>query len=170
MSVRVRDEAPADHARVAEIHTRAFARANEAVLVAALRESAHPQLSLVAERDGLVVAHVFFSPLSAEGRLPTSGALAPVAVDPEHQGAGVGSLLIRAALARCPSRGWRAIFLVGNPAYYARFGFVPAAPRGFHYRDAEFDAWLQVLELAPGALAGCGGWLLFDAAFERAGT
>ncbi len=149
--MRVRDERPADRARVSAVHAAAFERPNEANLVDALRAAANPHISLVAEEEGEVVGHVFFSPVSIEshaGAPPLAG-LAPVAVDPAHQGRGVGSALIRAGLHRCPEKGWRAVFLVGNPVYYSRFGFVPAAPLGFTYGAPEFDAALQVTELRP---------------------
>ncbi|MBJ18772.1 MAG: GNAT family N-acetyltransferase [bacterium] len=53
-------------------------------------------------------------------------------VDPSRQRSGVGSALIRESLRRCPEIGWQAVFLLGDPGYYARFGFGLAAPAGFH--------------------------------------
>ena len=170
--IQIRDETPADRERVFAIHAAAFAQPNEAKLVDALRASAHPHLSLVAEVEGTVVGHVFFSSVSIESapHAPTAAGLAPVAVDPLHQGRGIGSALIRAGLKRCPQIGWRAIFLVGDPAYYARFGFVRATPLGFTYGNAHFDAALQVIELNRGALTGCRGRVCFHPAFAETGT
>jgi putative acetyltransferase len=168
---RVRPEAAADRERVFAVQSAAFGRPNEARLVDALREAAHPQLSLVAEAAGRVVGHVFFSPVSVGARgAPAASGLAPVGVDPAHQGLGIGSALIREGLRRCPSLGWQAVFLVGNPRYYARFGFVPAAPAGLRYLGEAFDPVFQVIELAPGALAGASGLVAFHDAFERTGT
>jgi putative acetyltransferase len=59
------------------------------------------------------------------------------------------------------------VFLLGEPAYYARFGFVMAAPRGFHYESEAFDAGFQVLELVEGALAGHAGRVLYHPAFAQ---
>lgn len=168
----IRDEVPADQGRVFAIHAAAFKRPHEAKLVDALRASARPQLSLVAEMEGEVVGHVFFSPVSIESSpsAPAVAGLAPVAVDPAHQNRGIGSALIRAGLPRCPQRGWHAVFLVGNPAYYSRFGFMLAAPSGFTYGNDLFDSVLQVFELTHGVLEGCRGRVRFHPAFAETGT
>jgi predicted N-acetyltransferase YhbS len=78
----VRAETGADHARVEQIHALAFGRQDEAALVRALRATAHPLVSLVAEQRGDVVGHVLVSPVSlarAHAPLPAAG-LAPLAV------------------------------------------------------------------------------------------
>jgi putative acetyltransferase len=59
------------------------------------------------------------------------------------------------------------LFLLGNPAYYGRFGFELAAPRGLHYESHAFDRGFQVLELAPGALEGVRGWVHYHPAFQE---
>jgi predicted N-acetyltransferase YhbS len=63
----IRDETSSDHAHVEVVQAAAFGRPDEAALVAALRISARPQLSLVAELGGEIVGHVFFSPVRIEG-------------------------------------------------------------------------------------------------------
>jgi len=163
---------PSDHPRVFAVHEAAFGRPNEATLVDALRASAHPQISLVADVDGEVVGHVFFSPVSIQpaAHTPPLAGLAPVAVHPTYQGRGIGAALIRAGLQRCSQYDWRAVFLVGNPAYYSRFGFVLAAPLNLTYGDPAFDRALQVVELTRGALDGCRGRVCFHPAFAEAGT
>jgi putative acetyltransferase len=163
----VREETAADHARVDSIVEAAFERPQEAALVRALRDSATPQLSLVAELGKEVVGHVFFSPVTIEGAsssLPVGG-LAPLAVDPAVQGRGAGSALVQAGLEACEGRGWQAIFLLGDPAYYSRFGFELAGPRGFHYESEAFDSGFQVHEIVAGALAGHSGWVRYHEAF-----
>jgi putative acetyltransferase len=164
----VRDEKASDHEAVHALHTAAFGRRDEADLVDALRRDVRPQLSLVAERAGGLVGHVFFSPVRI-GRAPaapTFAALAPVGVLPEEQGGGAGSALVRAGLDRCPALGWKAVFLVGNPAYYGRFGFELAAPLGFRYQSEAFDPVLQVAILEPGALDGIEGEVVYPDAFD----
>ncbi|MBB4102125.1 GNAT family N-acetyltransferase [Allorhizobium borbori] len=49
--------------------------------------------------------------------------LGPLAVDPAHEGRGIGAALMRAAIARAHDRGHGAILLVGDAPYYERFGF-----------------------------------------------
>jgi putative acetyltransferase len=53
-------------------------------------------------------------------------------------------------IARCRDLGFDAIFLLGHPAYYPRFGFVPGRELGVHYMD-DRDAFMG-LELREGAL------------------
>ncbi len=150
-----------------EIQCAAFGRDGEAKLVEALRRSAQPQLSLVAETDASLVGHVFLSPVTIDAMpsAPLCAGLAPVGVLPAWQGRGIGDALVRESLARAAALGWRAVFLLGNPAYYARFGFTLAAPRGFHYESPAFDAGFQWLELTPGALDGVRGFVLYHDAF-----
>ena len=153
------------------IHEAAFGRPHEARLVDRLRAVAHPSLSLVAESQDRVVGHVFFSPVAIESERPAPPAcgLAPLAVLPERQGEGVGAALVRAGLAECPALGWEVVFLLGSPAYYARFGFAAAAPRGLRYESDAFATAFQVLELRAGALAGVRGRVRYHAEFERLG-
>ncbi len=170
--MEIRADSSSDYERVHAIHAAAFGRPNEAQLVTALRSQASPTLSLVAETEDGVVGHVFFSPVTIESprNAPPLGGLAPLAVDPEHQGKGIGSALVRAGLQQCPQRGWQAVFLVGNPAYYSRFGFVLAMPMGFNYGDPFFDRALQLIELTPSALRGCHGRVRYHDAFGQTET
>ncbi len=169
--MHVRREAASDVGAISAVQRAAFGRSSEAELVEALRRRAAPQLSLVAELGGRVVGHVFFSPVQLEGPgAPSAAALAPVGVDPDAQGRGVGSALVRAGLEGCRGLGWRAVFLVGDPAWYARFGFRLAAPLGFRYGDPTFDRALQVIELEAGSLRGFAGRVRFHRAFATTGT
>jgi putative acetyltransferase len=171
MNVRVRPESAADADRTFAVVEAAFGNRLEADLVNALRRSANPQLSLVAQADGVVVGHVFFSPIAIESDRPAPAVaqLSPVAVLPDYQRRGVGTKLIRAGLSRCPAVGWLAVFLVGNPAYYSRFGFQMAGPLGFSY-PGPHDPHLQLLELAPGALSGVSGRIRLHPAFAEVGS
>jgi putative acetyltransferase len=174
MTTHVRAETAADAARVYEIERAAFGGTFEPDLVDTLRRDAAPVISLVAEREGTLVGHVFFSPVAVEsspvetqGEPGAFGALAPLAVDPPLQGQGVGSLLVREGLEACRALGWQAVFLVGDPRYYGRFGFELAGPRGLRYGDPHFDAALQVIELLPGALEGREGLVRYHTAFGQ---
>lgn len=166
-ATRIRAEEAADVARVGAIHRAAFGRDAEARLVDALRAGARPGLSLVAEREGVVVGHAFFSPVSVEGMpaAPPLGALGPLAVAPAAQRQGAGAALVRAGLRACDAVGWQAVFVLGDPVYYGRLGFEPAAPLGLHYPDAALDGAFQVVELVVGALAGCRGRVHYHPAF-----
>ncbi len=121
--MRIRDETGNDIAAVRTVVAAAFEQAAEADLVDALREPGDAVISLVAEDDGEIVGHVLFSKLQApDGCI----ALAPVSVTPNRQNRSIGSKLVRKGLARAKSDGWQAVFLLGEPEYYARFGFSAA--------------------------------------------
>src|SRR5690606_32276227 len=80
-------------------------------------------VSLVAEQAGAVVGHVAVSPVSvADGSSGWYG-LGPISVIPELQGQGIGSLLMNEALHRLREKGAAGGVLVGESAYYSRFGF-----------------------------------------------
>jgi putative acetyltransferase len=128
MSTAIRAEMSADHGAVRRVHRLAFASEIEPRLVDALREAGDAVISLVAETEGEVSGHVLFSRLDAP--MPAL-ALAPVAVLPERQRQGIGSLLIREGLRQAQEAGWAAVFVVGEPAYYTRFGFDVEPARGF---------------------------------------
>lgn len=134
----VRTEQPIDLDQIHDLHREAFRRPAEAELVDAIRSGAGfvPELSLVAAAaDGSVLGHVLISRVGFEPRGPGAArvdvlALAPLAVLPAHSGRGIGSALMREALALADEREEPFIVVLGSPAYYGRFGFVPAAEHG----------------------------------------
>jgi putative acetyltransferase len=157
----IRDEDPADRAAIAAVTTAAFKQPAEAKLVEALRASGDAVISLVAESGDTIVGHVMLSQMASPAH--TLG-LAPVSVDPAHQNRGVGHKLITLALERARRDGWDAVFVLGDPAYYTRFGFrVDAA--------AKFDTpypkdHMMALALTPGALDSLSGAIAYAPAFS----
>ncbi|MGH6836285.1 MAG: GNAT family N-acetyltransferase [Methylocella sp.] len=124
----VRPEEPADFSAIRVIVESAFPTSAEAQLVDRLRADGDAEMSLVAVDSEIVVGHVLFSRMAAGLR---ALGLGPVAVLPARQCSGVGSLLIRKGLARAKADKWDIVFVLGNPAYYRRFGFDPALASGF---------------------------------------
>ena len=124
----LRAERGEDAAAVRALHRSAFPTAAEADLVDRLRADGDAVISLVAVAEGQVVGHVLFSRMTAP--FPAL-ALAPVAVASAWRRRGLAAGLIRAGLAEASARGWQAAFVVGEPAYYERFGFSAEAARGF---------------------------------------
>jgi putative acetyltransferase len=171
--ITIRREKPEDQPSVHEVNSlafsQAFGHAGEADLVDALREEAHPYISLVALLDGSVVGHIFFSPVTIEdedSRFTAMG-LAPMAVLPEHQRRGIGSRLVRQGLEECRRDGHNIVVVLGHPDYYPRFGFEPAAPKGIRSEYDVSDDKFMVAELKPGALADHKGIVKYHAAFAR---
>ncbi len=128
MPLLIRDEEPSDRAEIRGLVTAAFAGEAEADLVERLRIDGAIELSLIALADGRLVGQALFSRMRAPFR---ALGLAPVSVLPARQRAGIGSRLIRAGLARAADAGWEGIFVVGDPAFYGRFGFEAALASGF---------------------------------------
>ncbi|MDR6863814.1 N-acetyltransferase [Phycicoccus sp. 3266] len=140
----VRRETTADHDVVHALHRDAFAHGPtedgrpasdgslEARLVDELRADGDllNAMTFVAERDGVVVGHVAMSAATVDGRAGELVALGPLGVLPEHQGAGVGSALVHAALGAADALDVRGVVLLGHPEYYPRFGFGPAVEHG----------------------------------------
>jgi putative acetyltransferase len=164
----IRAETAADRESVRGVNESAFGRPEEADLVDALRESAKPRISLVAEEGGRVVGHIFFSPVaveSGEGAWAALG-LGPMAVLPEHQGRGVGSELVREGLSECRRPGHEVVFVLGHARYYPRFGFTPARAKGIECEFPVHDENFMVVELRPGALAGRKGLVRYSPEFR----
>lgn len=118
--IDIRDERPHDWKLVFEVVSSAFGQPAEAQLVEALRKAADSVISLVADEDGHIVGHVLLSKMDAP--FPAL-ALAPVSVIPARQRSGIGSTLVQSAVNRARSEDWAAIFVLGDPNYYERFGF-----------------------------------------------
>lgn len=166
----IRPERPGDEPGITGVNERAFGQPDEARIVERSRPIANPWISLVAETGDRIIGHVLFTPVTVHDGAhawPAVG-MGPVAVAPDHQNRGVGSALVRAGLAACREGGHMVIFVLGAPAYYARFGFRPAAPQGLHYRSPAFDDAFMVAELAPGALGDARGMVEYLPPFEEA--
>lgn len=157
----VRPHSPAELPEVLGLVGAAFVE--EPAVVELVRDLASdtcflPALSLVAEDAGELVGYVLLTRAEI-GEEPTPGLplliLAPLAVLPDRQRQGVGTRLVDEALSRARRLGEAAVLVLGDPAYYGRFGFKPASPLGIEPpHSVEYaDAWM-VLELAPGVLAG----------------
>ena len=130
MSPIIRPESPSDAAAIHAVTKAAFLHApytdhTEHHIVDALRDAGVLTISLVADEGGTIVGHVAVSPVSiSDGSVDWYG-LGPISVHPEHQGRGIGSLLMREALRRLAEQGAAGCVLLGEPAYYSRFGFRP---------------------------------------------
>jgi putative acetyltransferase len=163
----IRDEQPTDCDGIRRLHRLAFCREGEVRLVDRLREEGHTRVSLVAVKGWQIAGHVLFSRLLIETASGTALALAlaPLAVVPEYQRQGIGSQLVRCGLEVCHLQGHRIVIVLGDPAYYRRFGFRSelAKPLASVFAGEAFMA----LELVPGALDGVVGSVAYPAPFHE---
>jgi putative acetyltransferase len=162
-----RDERAGDEDAIRRVHLEAFGGGLEARLVDLLRERRKAVISLVAEEAGHVVGHILFSPVTIEPRSDCRAlGLAPLGVLPANQRTGVGSALIREGL-RCSKRaGYDLVVLVGDPAYYTRFGFHAAKPHGLDNEYGVNDEFM-VLELRERSLEGVRGLVRYAPEFAE---
>jgi putative acetyltransferase len=162
--IHIRIETSADLASIRSVEMEAFPTHAEADLVDRLREDRDSVLSLVAILDCEVIGHTMFSRMQAPR---DSLGLGPVAVLSAHRRRGVAAALIREGMSRAKASGWAAIFVLGDPAYYGRFGFSPALAAGFTSPFA--GPHLMGFELQSDCLKPRTGVLFYPRAFAGLG-
>ena len=128
MTFAIRPEQTGDEAAVRTMVQRAFAgqpysQGEEHEVVDRLRADGDLLLSLVALAGETIVGQISFSPALLENGEDGWVVLGPLAVDPACQRQGVGRALIAAGEAAMRLRGARGMTVLGDPQFYARFGF-----------------------------------------------
>lgn len=169
--IEIREETRADIRRVREVNDAAFGRSDEGRLVERLRDENLIAASIVAIENDQIVGNAVFSRLSVEGleEPPSLLALAPVAVTPDYQSRGIGSRIVRYGLAVCAQRDYAGVLVLGDPEYYARFGF--SADLATRVRSPYSDAgrhWMA-LELREFSLSDVTCNVAYPSAFEDLG-
>ena len=132
MSISIRAEQPGDAQGIHELTVAAFLEAahtdhTEQFVVRALRESGALTISLVAVQQDRIIGHVALSPVTISDGAEDWYGLGPISVLPGHQGQGIGSTLMQAAIEALENMNARGCVLLGDPGYYQRFGFEPVA-------------------------------------------
>ncbi len=128
MNISIRNEQPSDIPHIFKLTQAAFkdieySSHTEQFIVNALRSSQQLTISLVAEYEGQIIGHIAFSPVSISDGTTDWYGLGPVSVQPEFQNQGIGSQLIHAGLDKLKMLKAAGCVLLGDPDYYARFGF-----------------------------------------------
>lgn len=125
------------------------------------RDSYYPELELVAEVDGELVGHVMLTeqPIQQLDGEYLGLLLAPLSVEFNHRNQGIGGALMQEAFKRAVKLERHAVFLVGNPDYYSRFGFQPASQLGLENATEIPDQFILGKELVNGVLADVSGKL-----------
>lgn len=128
MNITIRPEQPADEYAITEVTRRAFeshpfSHQTEHFIIRALRADHALAVSLVAEDAGRVVGHIALSPASISDGATGWYGLGPISVEPGLQRRGIGRALMERGLDELRKMGAKGCVLVGDPAYYRRFGF-----------------------------------------------
>jgi putative acetyltransferase len=161
----IRAATPRDREAIRLVEEHAFGQQAEAGLVDALVSDGHAVVELVAVEDGQVVGHILFSRLYVEqgGKEFPAVALAPLAVEPSFHGTGIGGALIREAHIRLRDAGERLSVVLGDPAYYGRFGYGRDRAAGF---ESEYQG--EALQALAWGEAPETGKLVYASAFSTA--
>jgi len=128
LNIKIREESADDVAATSRVTAAAFLAAPhtnhaEEFVVGALRQAGKLTVSRVATHDDELVGHVAISPITISGNEVGWYGLGPVSVLPSYQRRGIGSALIMDALLVLSSSGAAGCVVLGDPAFYERFGF-----------------------------------------------
>jgi putative acetyltransferase len=150
VTVIVRPASPGDAAGILAVVEDAFSyggtrdAADELAIVRATwatqhHRPPHPLIELVADENGTIVGHLQAAPGRLDGDPTPVAGVAPVCVGGPQQGRGVGGSIMDALIGAAADRRWPLLVLLGDPGYYERFGFEPAAPLGLSYPPVGAD-------------------------------
>ena len=151
--MEIRPASLADRDHILALYHAAFA-AEESELVAqcalTMLDATGTHSSLVAINDEMIIGHISFSALfSAASQQCLASILAPLAVHPQRQRAGIGSALIKQGFQMLGEMGIALVFVYGDPAYYGRFGFHQKAATGFSFPyPLQYPDGMQAVYLA----------------------
>ncbi|KAJ5994088.1 acyl-CoA N-acyltransferase [Penicillium sp. IBT 35674x] len=171
MSIRIRSETRNDESAIEEVTLTAFMNAehsnhNEQIIIHDLREANQLSISLVAEDEftKIIVGHVAVSPVKISDGSENWYGLGPISVLPQHQGNGIGTLLVERVMADLQSRHAAGCVVLGNPKYYTRFGFKAEASLQLPEVPQEYFMAVTWRKLVPN------GTVSYHRAFETPAT
>ena len=169
--VEVRFERPEDIDEVRLLNDKAFGQIFEGRIVDNLRKSRNRILSLVAISKNKVVGHIMFSPVTIEtqkGVIEGMG-LAPMAVSPELQKQGIGSILVKEGLRIIRNTSCPFVIVLGYEKYYPRFGFQRASKYGLkcQWEGIPDEAFMAMILNDP-VMKGVSGIVRYRNEFDEA--
>ena len=144
--IDIRDSLPSDVSSIETLYPDAFPDEDLLPVVGELLREEAGVLSLVGVADGALVGHVIFTACGVAGSTEEVSLLAPLAVASARQRQGIGSALVRAGLRRVEYAGVARVYVLGDPAYYGRFGFAPedAVAPPYPLPEAWRGAWQSI--------------------------
>ena len=166
----IREEMTEDIEAIRKVNEQAFSQQAEANIVDKLRENCPDILSLVAVQEEKIMGHILFSPARIEGeRIAEGMGLAPVAVTPEWQHKGIGSLLVQKGIEMLKDRSYAFVIVLGHPEYYPRFGFERASQYGIRSQWVGVpDEAFMILILDRSAMKDISGVARYRSEFDEA--
>lgn len=150
--MQIRNASPEDYAQIRSVLGKAFGQPDEGRIVEALRADDADSLELVADHHGDIIGTVMYSPASCDldsGETLRGLGLGPIAVHPDYQDKGIGTALIETAMDSLKHLPVRFFCVLGEPDYYARFGFSPAIERGWKWEadDGSIPEMAQAFQI-----------------------
>lgn len=150
----IRSENPADHAAISQVIEQAFQKQpysshNEQFIVTALRKANALTISLVAILNQHIVGHLAISPVEISSGVQGWYGLGPVAILPEWQLQGIGSALIQSALNQLKTHAAKGCVVLGDPDFYAEFGFKAVPELILEHVPAQYFQALSFEEKFP---------------------
>jgi putative acetyltransferase len=165
--ITFRLEAANEAGLIYDLVHKTFGQEDEAKLVEDLCDDGDALISIVALDEEVIVGHILFSdiPVGTSKNLLRGAALAPVSVAEAYQRQGIGGGLVMEGLKECRKIGIQVVLVLGDPAYYGRFGFSATLSDNL---DSPYQGeYFQALELQPGILEGITGKVLYPDAFKK---
>ena len=169
--IKIREEREADYDAVRIVNDRAFGAPEEGKIIEKLRKKCQETVSLVAVLDERIVGHIFFSPVTIdnEDKQVIGMGLAPMAVLPDFQKQGIGSLLVKEGLRRIKETDCPFIIVLGHVDYYPRFGFERASKYGLKCQwDGVPDEAFMILWLNESMMNNVSGIAKYRDEFNEA--
>ncbi len=169
--IEIRKEKQKDYDKIRIVNDQAFGQPDEGRIVDKLRESCKEIVSLVAVSDNEIIGHIFFSPVTIEtqtGFVKGMG-LAPMAVLPEFQNRGVGSMLVNEGVRIIENMSCPFVIVLGHETYYPRFGFERASKFGLKCQwEGVPDEAFMVMIIDESAMKGISGIAKYRDEFNEA--
>lgn len=169
--IKIRKEKKSDNDAVRVVNDQAFGAPEEGRIVDKLREVCPDALSLVAVCGKKIVGHIFFSParIIHQGTDIFGLGLAPMAVLPEFQNQGIGSMLVKEGLRYIKESDCPFVIVLGHPDFYPRFGFERASLYSLKSQwDGVPEDAFMVMILDKPAMAGVSGVVSYRGEFDEA--
>ncbi|MED7788920.1 N-acetyltransferase [Francisella sp. 19X1-34] len=127
MNINIRYEQLKDQESVYQLIASSFETDDEEKLVRLLHTDHQSLISLVADIDNTIVGQIVLSKMESKASNISIFGLAPMSVAPKYQNQGIGSKLVETVIKEAKKNNIDAIFVLGHPSYYPRFGFKPTS-------------------------------------------